>query len=322
MTAVIHVAAGVIKDAKGQILIARRPDHAHQGGLWEFPGGKLENGESAPQALARELQEELGIDVEHCEPLIQIRHDYPDKSVLLDVWVVDLFRREPHGREGQPVRWVAPADLHNYQFPAANVPIVTAAQLPKVLAITAPADSVGQLLDNMHSAIDRGAALIQLRQPQWNAEQWTEGLAAAIDLCRERGARLMLNNPPLPVIAELETITDGVAAGIHLPASCVSMAATLRAQWSDGWLSASCHSPEELRLAEEQGVDFVTLSPVRQTGSHPQAQPLGWETFAQWVRDAKVPVYALGGMTGEDIDVAVKAGAQGIAGIGQWLGGR
>ena len=126
----IHVAAAVIRDNSGKILIARRADTQHQGGLWEFPGGKVEADESVTTALGRELHEELGIVVDVARPLIKVQHDYPDKQVLLDVWEVSAFTGEPHGAEGQPLEWVAPRDLLNYDFPAANQPIVAAARLP------------------------------------------------------------------------------------------------------------------------------------------------------------------------------------------------
>ncbi|WP_390615298.1 8-oxo-dGTP diphosphatase MutT [Maricurvus nonylphenolicus] len=124
----IHVAAGVILSAGGNILLALRPQTAHQGGLWEFPGGKVETGEPVADALARELREELAISVTDCEQLIEVSHDYPDKSVLLDVWLVTAFTGEPVGNEGQTVRWVSPEKLSDYQFPAANVPIVEAVE--------------------------------------------------------------------------------------------------------------------------------------------------------------------------------------------------
>jgi 8-oxo-dGTP diphosphatase len=132
----VHVAAAVIRDDSGKILIARRADTQHQGGLWEFPGGKVEADESVESALARELQEELGIVVGAARPLIKVRHDYPDKQVLLDVWEVSQFSGEPHGAEGQPLAWVSAKDLLNYEFPAANQPIVAAARLPGEYLIT------------------------------------------------------------------------------------------------------------------------------------------------------------------------------------------
>ena len=122
----VEVAAGVIYNPQGQILIAKRAANQHQGGFWEFPGGKIEAGESAQEALARELQEELAIRVSESEPLIRIEHEYSDKSVVLDVWCVTAFSGKARGVEGQPLEWVLPSDLKNYDFPAANEPIIEA----------------------------------------------------------------------------------------------------------------------------------------------------------------------------------------------------
>lgn len=122
----VHVAVGVIVNEVGEILISRRRDDSHQGGLWEFPGGKVETGESVQVALRRELHEELGISVLGSRALLEVHHDYPDKQVLLDVWVIDAFSGEVTGREGQPLCWCPPARLADYAFPAANQPIVEA----------------------------------------------------------------------------------------------------------------------------------------------------------------------------------------------------
>jgi len=123
---VVHVAVGVILDERKHILIARRPVGSHQGGLWEFPGGKFEVGESLEQALARELYEELGIEVKRTVRLLQHEHDYGDKTVLLDVCLVPEFTGRAMGMEGQALQWVPVEHLGRYQFPAANVPIVEA----------------------------------------------------------------------------------------------------------------------------------------------------------------------------------------------------
>ena len=126
MSKVVHVAVGVIVNAQQQILIALRPDDSHQGGLWEFPGGKVEQGETIQQALIRELQEELGIVAQRFAALTEIHHDYGDKAVHLDVWWVHEFSGEPQGREGQPLQWLAAAELSRYDFPKANQPIIAA----------------------------------------------------------------------------------------------------------------------------------------------------------------------------------------------------
>lgn len=120
----IHVAAGVILNASNEVLLALRPLNKHQGGLWEFPGGKVEAGEPVQQALARELLEELNVMVQQCEPLLVTEHDYGDKHVTLDVWTVRSFSGVPEGREGQQLRWVKLGELQHYRFPEANLVIV------------------------------------------------------------------------------------------------------------------------------------------------------------------------------------------------------
>lgn len=127
-TKVVHVAAGVIIDGDGKILIAKRPEHVHQGGLWEFPGGKVDEGETVEQALRRELFEELGITLTGYQPLLEIRHDYPNKSVLLDVWLVTGFSGLAHGKEEQKIAWVTKSELSQYAFPQANIAIIEAVQ--------------------------------------------------------------------------------------------------------------------------------------------------------------------------------------------------
>jgi 8-oxo-dGTP diphosphatase len=125
----VYVAVGVIVDADGQrVLLAKRLAHVHQGDLWEFPGGKVEPGETSSQALARELREELAIEVVCCSPLLEVVHDYADKSVLLDVWQISRFTGQAQGREGQQLCWVAIENLHQFTFPAANRSIVAQLQ--------------------------------------------------------------------------------------------------------------------------------------------------------------------------------------------------
>ncbi len=126
---VIHAVAGIVYNAQRQILIALRPEGRYLAGYWEFPGGKVEAGESAPQALQRELQEEVGIyiDLEVCQPFLKLSHDYPDdKTVILDVWAVDKFSGQAYGAEGQSIQWVDVEQLSQHEFPAANIPVIDA----------------------------------------------------------------------------------------------------------------------------------------------------------------------------------------------------
>ena len=304
----LHVVAAVIRDPQGQIIIAQRPAHKHQGGLWEFPGGKVEVGEAPAVALARELAEELGIQVTAARPLLQVRHDYPDQAVLLDVWQVDAFSGDAHGAEGQPLAWVAPRDLVNYDFPAANRPIVQAARLPERYLITPGELTTAELLNGLHRALDSGIRLVQLRTPDNFDPQYRDLAGDVQGLCTGR-AQLMLKGP-------LEWLGDFPAAGWHLTTEQLRRYAPNGRPFPEQrLLAASCHDAEELALAQQMGVDFVTLSPVMPTASHPGASTLGWVKAQQLLADCNLPAYLLGGLGDDDLAGAWQAGAQGVAAI-------
>ncbi|MFF7705737.1 Nudix family hydrolase [Pseudomonas sp. NPDC007930] len=304
----IHVMAAVIRGQGGRILIARRAESQHQGGLWEFPGGKLEADEAPRAGLARELAEELGIRVEQARPLITIPHDYPDKHVLLDVWEVTAFSGEPHGAEGQPLAWVLPKELPNYDFPAANAPIIAAATLPAQYLITPDGLEVPALLQGLQAALANGIGLVQLRAPNMYDPKYRDMAVDAVGLCAGK-ALLMLKGP-------LEWTGDFPAAGWHLSAEQLRKYAPLGRPFpKHRWLAASCHNAEELQLARQLDVDFVTLSPVQPTQTHPEATPLGWDAAQQLLAGFDRPAFLLGGVGPEDQARAWAAGAQGVAGI-------
>ncbi|WP_028696630.1 Nudix family hydrolase [Pseudomonas cremoricolorata] len=304
----VHVAAAVIRRADGHILIARRADTQHQGGLWEFPGGKVEAGEGVEAALARELREELGIEVQRSRALISVSHDYPDKRVLLEVREVRDFTGEPHGAEGQPLAWVAPRNLPQYAFPDANRPIVAAARLPDQYLITPEDADPGQLLRGIRQAVANGVGLIQLRAPDMYDPKYRDIAVDAVGLCAGK-AQLMLKGP-------LEWLGDFPAAGWHLTAAQLrKYAANGRPFPTSRWLAASCHDGDELALAQRMGVDFVTLSPVQPTQTHPDARALGWEQAQQLIAGFNQPVFVLGGVGPDDRSRAWQVGAQGVAGI-------
>lgn len=307
----LHVAVGVVSGG-GRVLIARRHDHAHQGGLWEFPGGKVEPGETVEQALRRELHEELSIVVEAASPLIKIAHDYGDKQVLLDVWRVDAFLGEPRGVEGQAVLWASLDELAGLEFPAANRPIVAAARLPEYYPIVD--DSLGGeecLLEQLERLGQHSYRLAQWRVKNLQGDAYLALARRAVDVGRPYGLALLLN-------AEPEVALQAGAAGVHLNGPRLQ-GLTQRPLPGKFWVAASCHSPEDIRQAEKAGVDFIVLSPVLPTPSHPGIPPLGWELFGLWAEAAKLPVYALGGMDRSCMAQARQHGAQGVAGIRGFL---
>lgn len=308
----VHVAVAVIRRGD-RVLIARRPDHVHQGGLLEFPGGKIEPGETVQVALIREIDEETGLTVspDSLQPIIGVRHDYGDKRVFLDVWSADAIAGEAHGREGQDVAWMPLAELRDADFPAANRPIIRALKLPHQYAITGPFESVDSGLRRLERSLatDR-PALVLLRAPWLSLQDYQQFAGEGLALCRAAGALGMVHG-----LAGHELLPD--AAGVHLP---WREAARLTARPVDptSLLAVSCHNDAELRQAQALGADFATLGPVQPTASHPDTQPLGWERFQHEVAGAALPVYALGGMSAADINAARAKGGQGIAGIGLW----
>jgi 8-oxo-dGTP diphosphatase len=312
-----HVVAGVIVNERGQVLLSRRPPQAHQGDLWEFPGGKVEHGESAAQALRRELEEELAIRPVGQRPLIQIAHDYPDRRVLLDVWRVDRFQGRRYeqrdtGSEGQPLRWVAPDDLAGYRFPAANRPVITAARLPDRYLITPePGTDREAFLQDIRRALDTGVSLVRLRAWTLAPTAYLELAGRVVELCHRYRARVLLSGR-LPQIGT--GLHDCAADGLHLNRQQLRQLER-RPVSEEQWLAASCHDGDELHRAQALGVDFVTLSPVLPTPSHADARPLGWQRFGQLCARHGLPVYALGGVAQQQLMTAWQHGGQGIAGI-------
>jgi 8-oxo-dGTP diphosphatase len=308
----IHVAAAAIIDDRGRLLISRRAGHVHQGGLWEFPGGKLLPGEPIEAGLARELREELGITMLSARPLIRVYHDYPNRPVLLDVWRVSRHAGEPSGREGQAVARVAVDHLRHYRFPAANVPVLKAVSLPERYLITPePGRDIPAFLAGLDRVLARGVRLVQLRAKQLPIDEFRLLAPRVLARCRQAGARLLLNAEPA-LAAELG------ADGVHLTGPRL-MNLAARPLDPVHLVGASCHTLAEVRRAGELDLDFIVVSPVCVTASHPGRRPMGFAGLREFTEAASLPVYALGGMREADLDAAFRSGAQGIAAIrGLW----
>jgi 8-oxo-dGTP diphosphatase len=304
----IHVAVAVIRNLANQLFITLRPNRVHQGGLWEFPGGKVEAGESVYDALLREVHEENGIDIQRAQPLIKIPFRYPDKHVLLDVWEVLEFNGTAHGKEGQEFRWVDSNELDQYSFPAANKAIINAVRLPAVYLITPEPDAnIEKFVAQLAARLSAGIGLVQLRAKQLSEDAFIKLAKIALELCHQCHSKLIINGTP-------DFLTAIPADGIHLTSERL-MKLDKRPLAGDVLVSASCHNLAEIEQANRIGADFIVLAPVSTTPSHPGVQTLGWATFAELTEHAMMPVYALGGMTELDIATSRQKGGQGIAGI-------
>jgi 8-oxo-dGTP diphosphatase len=308
----IDVAVGILVD-DGRVFISRRFSESHQGGKWEFPGGKIEPGETAFSALKRELKEELGIDVQSAVPFMQIRHAYPDRIVFLDVWRITGYQGTPHGHEGQEACWVSRAELPQLEFPEADWPILRRLWLPALYLIS---DSrrfgMDQFLVPLERALRAGTRLVQLREPHLPPHEYRAYATRIAALCHRYEAKLLLNADP-------DWVPACGADGVHLDSRRL-MECQKRPLGDEYWVGASCHNAEELRQAANVGADFAVLSPVAPTASHPDAAPLGWEAFSRLCAGAALPVYALGGMRAQDLERAHQAGARGLAMVSEIWG--
>lgn len=301
----LHVVAAVIRNEKNQIMIAQRAAKQHQGGKWEFPGGKVETGETPQQALTRELEEELGIQIASPSPLIQVCHHYPDLSVLLEVYDVRQWQGEAYGKEGQPTRWVNLDEISSYDFPVANKPILQALKLPDTCLITPDVESELIFQQGIQQATQAGIKLIQFRAKNLSTEDYISRAHWLSQHCDQYDIALVFNSPPQNLV---------LTHGLHLTSTALLK---IIARPNVPLLSAACHNETELLKAQEIGADFVFLSPIQATPSHPDQEGNGWEWFEQSIAEINLPVYALGGLSKKDIALAKRHDAQGIAAISQ-----
>ena len=301
---IIEVSAGVLQRPDGSFLLAQRPPDKIWAGYWEFPGGKIEPGETARAALVRELREELGIGVETAYPWLTRVFTYPHATVRLNFFRVTAWTGELHPHEGQQFSWQHPGKVLIEPVLPANSPILRALELPSLYAISNAAElGVEPFLASLQDKLDEGLRLIQLREKNLAQNESRELAQRVVALAHAQGARVLLNSD---VVLAREVGADGVQL------TSTQLAELVERPTLD-WCAASCHNSDELRRAQALGCDFALLSPVLPTQSHPGASHLGWENFAAMAAGSSIPVYALGGLKRTDTETAWRHGAHGIA---------
>jgi 8-oxo-dGTP diphosphatase len=304
----VDVVAGVITDARGRILLARRTEGRDLAGLWEFPGGKREPGESSEAALARELHEELGISIDIGAPLIAVPQQYPHKRLRLDVRRIASWRGTPKGLDGQALAWVPPHKLPSYAMPPADRPVVAALLQPdRYLVTPEPDGDDASWLAALDRALDNGVRRVQLRaSARIEQRRWQALVGEAATRCRQASAEVFVNNDAM--------LAQQFDIGLHLRAE--QLAAFEPATWPDGLpLAASCHGVDELQQAERIGCTFAVLGSLRATPTHPGVAGIGWSGFAALREGVSLPLYAIGGLGPDDITQARNHGGQGVAAI-------
>jgi 8-oxo-dGTP diphosphatase len=304
MTAPVEVAVAVLIRMDGSVLLARRPQGKVYAGYWEFPGGKFEPGEAARDALAREIREELGVEVERAYPWITQVFTYPHATVRLHFYRVLAWSGEPHPAEHDELSWERPESVGVAPLLPANGPVLKALMLPREYAISQAAElGVALFLDKLRRRLDEGLRLVQVREPGFSKPELAILASRVIRLARPLGACVVVSR-------DVALAREVGADGVHLSALQVA-AASDRPELSI--VGASAHSASELRAAERVGADFAVLGPVRRTPSHPDRTPLGWDGFRSAAHGSAIPVFALGGVDLSEMDAAWACGAHGVA---------
>jgi 8-oxo-dGTP diphosphatase len=309
-SAIVEVVAAVILRADGSFLLGQRPPGKVYAGYWEFPGGKVEAGEALPAALARELREELDIEVRAAYPWIVQRFVYPHAHVSLNFFRVTQWLGEPRALEDQGLAWARVERLDVSPLLPANGPVLRALALPDRVGITCAAQTGTQpFLDRLDVALKRGLRLVIVREPGMPLPELQAFAQEVVRRCHTSEALVLVHG-------DAGLAAASAADGIHLPARELMRTAQRPAAALCG---ASCHDPAELERAQLLGLDYAVVGPVLPTPTHPGHPGLGWQRFAQLIAGCAIPVFAIGGVRAQDLETAWRAGAHGAAMIrGAW----
>ena len=305
----MRVVAAVLQDAGGRLLLAQRPPGKQHAGQWEFPGGKIETGETARAALERELREELGITVVSAAHFMSVRRRRAFGELVLEAWRVAAWSGEPVAHEHSALRWLEPESGPGLPLCDADVPIWRAASLPGCYAITPePGPDLDAFLARIADGLARGVRLLQWRAPGLEATRYRDIALELLRLAHAHGAKLLLNADPDVALAL-------GADGVQLNTARLRSLRRLSKRPPGFLVAASVHDAGEMALAAAIEADFAVISPVRPTTSHPGQTAIGWAGFEALRAESDLPAYALGGLGPGDVALARRHGALGVAGI-------
>jgi 8-oxo-dGTP diphosphatase len=303
----IDVAAGIIVRDDGRFLLGRRAQGSFYPGYWEFPGGKVEPGESPAGALSRELDEELGLRVGRLYPWLVRTHDYEHARVRLHFFEAAQWQGEICPRVHDALDWALPGDAPTPMLPA-NGPVLKALALPRRIGIThAAALGAEAQLAALDHALQAGLRFVLIRENALPAAERQAFTKQAVHRAHMAGALAVVNGEP-------ELARETGADGLHLTAARLVKSSS-RSRPDFAWVGASCHNRAELEFAAMRGLDYALLGAVKETATHPGGETLGWEGFAALVSGLPLPVFALGGVEDGDMETARLSGAHGIAAI-------
>ncbi|ALE52375.1 hypothetical protein SP60_03560 [Candidatus Thioglobus autotrophicus] len=301
----IKAVVGVLQNSANEILIAKRQAHQFMSGFWELPGGKIEPNESEQQAIIRELKEELGIIVTDLSIHQTMVYQYTDRIVELSIYTINQYQNTPEGIEGQEIVWTNIKDLSQYKLLPTMTAFINSITLPNKYWITPSSNHQSEAWTRkFDEKLKQGIGLIQLRS---KVDINSNFIAELYNKCTQNNVKLLLNIPN-------KTFNESYCDGWHLTTGEM-LKIHNRPCANDKILGVSTHDLTEALKAQEIGADFVVISPVQATQTHPDTSPIGWEAAGEVIKKLNIPVYFLGGMTINDLNKTLKLGAQGIAGV-------
>jgi 8-oxo-dGTP diphosphatase len=312
---IIKAVVGVLRNQKQEILIAKRQQSQFMAGFWELPGGKIEVNESPEQAITRELNEELGIQVTQLTLHQTMVHAYEDRTVELSIYNIEQYQNTPAGIEGQAISWVKITDLNTYKLLPTMQAFIDSITLPNKYWITPSNNHQSQeWMAKFEQKLAQGITLIQLRS---KVEINPDFIAKLYTKCQKNHTKLLLNTVN-------KTFNETHCDGWHLTTDemlqlnkrpRIDDKLTDDKRTDDKLLGVSTHNLTEALKAQAIGANFIVISPVQATQTHPDTTPLGWQSAAEVVNKLNIPVYFLGGMGEVDLSKTLALGAQGIAGV-------
>ena len=301
---VTEVAVAVFLKPDGIFLLSSRPQGKPYPGYWEFPGGKIEPGETVMQAMVRELVEELNVTITQATPWFSFMMRYTHATVRLNCWRVTAWQGEMRGMEGQHFEWQTLNALTVAPTLPGCAPIFKALDLPGIYAITNATEmGVDAYLVTLDRALKRGLKLVQIREKRLSGDALFQFAKTVVEMAHSQGAKVLVNGDA--VLAK-----QLGADGVHLTAAQLAACDT-RPDFP--LVAASTHHRNEIERAAELKLDFVVLGAVKKTRSHPGQSPIGWERFGALANAAPIPVYAIGGLSEADRADAEGHGAHGLA---------
>ena len=308
------ISLAVVMNEQGEILLSQRKKGLHLEGLWEFPGGKVNSGESFKQALRRELREELNVSLNRCRRLIDFSYCYPDRELHFQVFIVLIDESITRHAEQQNIRWIKKSQLDTLALPEANDVICNALLMPDLIMIADQKVLGDDIITLVEKQLKSDVRIVQYRADANSTSEKIVTVGRQLkSLCDQYSATLVLNS-------NWQLWEQIQPHGVHIKSCDLQSLKDIQGELPFKVISAACHSEQDADLINQLAIDSVIIGSVLPTLTHPQQASLGWIEFSRLCQKINKPVFAIGGCKPTDRDTSQVYGGHGIATIRGFLG--